>query len=260
MKQTEAVQGNLHSLGALQATYRDRPLQWRDVFLTFIPGCLAVLTPLVYGLWQRYYGAIKYGQAASNQWSKPWILLAGIALIPLLILVILRIRRDFRNIRFYEHGVHLRLGFLHNQILTWDQIKGINTRTVREKFLSMPFRTHQQTILYLVDEQIIRLDDEFKNLSEITYRLKAKIYPKQLTRSREIYHTDQLITFGPLTLSRKYIYIGKRKIALKNIDIIAIRAGHLLIATKNNHQERISISEIPNLEILLQLIDEGMNG
>ncbi len=152
------------------------------------------------------------------------------------------------------------MGFLNNQTFLWDQIKGINTRTVREKFLSIPLRTHQQTILYLVNDQIIRLGDEFKNLSELTDRLKAKIYPKQLTKSREIYHTNQLITFGPLTLSRNYIYIGQRKIALNKIEFIGVRGGHLLIATRINHQERISISEIPNLEILLQLIDEGMNG
>ncbi|MGD2156829.1 MAG: hypothetical protein PVG32_08160 [Anaerolineales bacterium] len=260
MKQIEFDRAIDNPLGTLQATFHDRPLQWRDLILTFIPGCLAVLAPLFYGLSRWYQGTTKFGQVAAIQWSKPWIVLATFALIALLLLAILRIRKSHRYINIYKNGIRLRLGFRKNHTITWGQIKGINTRSVQDKFLSKPLKTHQQITLHLVNNHKIRIDDEFNNFPEIATRLKAKIYPRQLLKSREIYHTNQLITFGPLTLSQKYIYVDNRKIPLESINFIGIRSGHLILSTKNNHQERISVSEIPNIEILLQLLRESMNG
>jgi hypothetical protein len=90
------------SLGPIIAVYRQRPLSWIDIFTWGFLGVVAVLVPLVYGFFRRRYAYTHYGPVAAMIWSRPWYLLALIALFAFIALTLYRLRRTRRFIAVHN--------------------------------------------------------------------------------------------------------------------------------------------------------------
>ena len=95
-------------LGGLVRRYNARRMSWGELLSLSVLGCLGVLGPLGYGIWQGQVVQAERGivaaQAASQNWY--WLALAGLGVFGLLVIVRLMARRGF--VAVHENGLALR--------------------------------------------------------------------------------------------------------------------------------------------------------
>ncbi|MBN1666808.1 MAG: hypothetical protein JW862_06955 [Anaerolineales bacterium] len=246
------------SLGPLLAEYRDRPLTWRDLVLTFTPAALAALAPLAYGNWRSWWGSLHYGPAVSQAWGMPWYLLSGLATLGLLLLAWLRLRRAGRWVRLHRAGlvIHTSSGLFKS--LHWGEIRGVAYQAQQLVFLGRVYRTRIDLYLHLEQGRRLRLDPHLPGLPELGTRIKARVYPQQLPQLRQAFHAGQDIHFGPVTLHKDRLTIHNQLVSWNQLIHLDLRGGYLVVELQNQAALKIPAREIPNLELLLQLIQEGV--
>ena len=248
-----------HPLGPIQAEYHDHKLTWRDLVLFFTPACLAVLAPWAYGTWRSWYGSQYYGPAAAETWGPPWFYLSAVALIALLLLALSRLRRSARWVHLHRDGLHIHTSFGRHIRLNWNQISGIAYRARQRSFLGRVYRTHHDLRIFPTQGKLIRLDPRIHNLDDLTARIKAKRYPRLLHQLRSQYLAGETIAFGSIHLGKKELGLKGRSYAWAQVIQVDLQAGCLMVELQNQPPEAIPAIRIPNIELLLQLIDEGVN-
>ncbi len=246
-------------LGPPTAIYRDRPLRWRDFFLIFLPGSVAVLAPFLYGLRRYLYARENYGPVAATSWSAPWFGLAAVTLIPLIILALQRVRRAHRVVVLHKQGLMVRWtgGQFHN--LYWEEISGIICDTITNQFLGIQLKTRHRLTILTQSEKGIRVDDRIPNLSEVTERIKAKIYPSLLPQLRAALQKGDSLYFGPVTLHKKTFQLRGREIPWELIARLSVVSGQLVVESKFNQKFKVPVGKIPNVDLLIQLLQEGVH-
>ena len=237
---------------------------WSDAVTLILPGSLGVLTPLLYGLARARYGFINYGPVAADHWSRPWYLLATIAYLIFTFVAISRIRASRRYIAVYERGLVLNLG--RKNILGWDEVAGVTTESVRNQFLGISSRPYVQGTIYPNIGKPVRLDNAIQNLPELLTILKAKLYPRLLPHLQSNLRSGQWLHFGLLAIQHKGIKLLKKHkpnraqpIPWSQITHINIESGFLVVELSDRPRLKLPVSQIPNIELLLQLIKMGVN-
>jgi hypothetical protein len=245
-------------LGPIVTVYRDRPLRWRDFFLVFMPATLMVLAPFAYGLWRNLYAQAYYGPVAARAWSWPWYALATTALVPLLLLALLRVRRAHRSITLHKKGLDIRWTGGQRHILPWRQISGLACNTVQHVFLSLPLGTQSYLTIFPLSGKPIYLDDRIPQLPDLATQLKNIIYPNLFPQLQAAYKKGETLYFGPVTLKQNSIQLREQEIPWKQITSLNIQVGELVVESKTKRPIKVPIGLIPNVELLIQLLQEGV--
>ncbi len=240
------------------AIYRDRSFRWRDLFTLFLPGTAAPLFPLLIGYWREQYALNNYGPVAAQSWSLPWYRLSILALIPLLWLALRRVRRAHRFIKVYPKGIIIQSTWGKRWKLTWSQIQGISGVKVQYKFFGIHIKSEYQAILHPLDGRPIKLDEQINDLEELCARIKGKIYPKLLQRCREAFQNGDTLTFGPIKINNYQIAIKNKTLPWAQVKSLEPAGGLLRLEYEENRRKKIPVKEIPNVEILLQILQEGV--
>jgi hypothetical protein len=251
------------SLGRPIQVFRYRPLDWKDALTLILPGTLAVLVPLLYGFRQYRYAA-HFGPVASAHWSRPWYALAALALIIFIFAAILRIRSSRRFISVHPAG--LQLGLSRRQTLRWEEIAGVATLAASYHFLGIPLVVRYQGIIYPNTGKPVRLTSAIQNLPDLLSMLKAYLYPRLLPNLKSNLEDGQWLHFGPIAICREGVHLSTRR-ATKKYDLIPwssvrrvnVTAGLLVVELSDQPNRKIPVARIPNFELLLQLIDEGVH-
>ena len=246
------------NIGSLVAIFRDRPLRWRDIFLTFIPGGLAVLTPLTYGVLRKRYALAYFGPIAAEIWSKPWFLLAEIALIAYLGLALSRLRRARQVVLVYKNAIAIRLYRKKSFLFYWDQLRGIACTTVQPTFFGRAFKTRHRIMIFPENGNPITLNDRIPKITELTGRLKAKLYPRLLPILRENLSKGNPLNFGPITLQQDCLLLEGTTIPWDQITSINVKRGRLIVESSINRPIKIPAGQIINIELLIQLLQDGV--
>ena len=247
-----------HPLGPIQVEYRDRRLTWRDLVLFFTPACLAVLSPWAYGTWRSWYASQYYGPVAAEAWGPPWFLLATVASLPLLLLVWTRLRRSSRWVRIHRDGIHVHTASGMHTRLPWEQITAVAYQASQMAFLGRVYHTHHQLHIYRVQGRPIRIDPRLNNLDDLAARIKAKRYPRLLNQLRTSYQAGETLSFGPLQIRKTDLVLQGQDYPWSQVKRVNLDAARLVVELQNQRQKSIPVTKIPNLELLLQLIDEGV--
>jgi hypothetical protein len=247
------------TLGPIIFIYHDRPLRWRDLLIIFIPGVLAVLAPLLYGLKRAIYASTYYGPVAAENWSWPWIGLATVALIPLLLLAIRRLRQSHRRVTLHKNGLNIRWTGSQDHNLSWDQIQGLACITTVPTFLGSTSKPRLRLTLYPISGKLIHIDDRLNGLPDLAERIKAKIYPRLLPQMRTAFHKGETLHFGPVRIHQQAINIRGREIPWEKVSRVNVNAGKLVVESQTKSPIRMSVEKIPNIELLIQVLQEGVN-
>jgi hypothetical protein len=255
-------------LATLIAVYR-KPS--RGLWSLLIPGFLGVLAPAGYGLWRADYAYTHFGPVAAGQWSRPWFLLAAAALGAFILLAIVRSLSARQAVAVFQKGLFLRRGLFRSQKLLWEQIAGIAAESVQEHFLRLPLKIHHQALLYPTLGKPIRLPANLENLPELVSRIKASLYPRLLPKLIENFRAGQWLYFGPLAIQQQSLHLGPPRIRLSEtaarkglipwsrIKHLTIRSGSLMVELHDHAPYRIPVAKIPNLELLLQIVQQEVN-
>jgi hypothetical protein len=244
------------SLGPLIATYRYRPLQWRESLTYLLLGLVAVGIPLAYGLYRFRDGYNNHGELAAVTWSRPWFLLAGFALICSSLLLVHRMRLAGRFIAVYQNGLALAVG--QKQLLRWEEISGIATDMIQPGlFANRRGVQYRAKIIPNIGRPIL-LAGAYQNLPECITRIKARLYPLLVPELKSSFSTGKWLYFGPVAIQRKTLRLGKNQFSWTQVKRVSIVKGVLVVELVDQTCKRIPVAKIPNFELLLQLIDQGV--
>lgn len=264
--------------GPFIARYRTRPLRWVEVLRLASLGAAAALAPYLYGAYLYRSSLPRYGRVAAELWSRPWLALSLLALALFALLVIVRLAAARRSIELFQKGLQLKLG--KPRFLPWSQLAGISTEvsavgwnTASDERLRYRARLHPTT------GSPILLGEQTEKLPELLSQIKAHLYPRLLPALRDEFHNGRWLHFGEIAISSEGFRLGanhRRRLELGWAEIrrMQVQRGQLTIeyvpmgktagaprsANANNHtdprQRRLEAGEIPNLELLLQLIQQ----
>jgi len=251
------------TLGGLIRVFRHRPLGWIEALLLILPGGFAVLTPLFYGFGRARYAARYFGPVAADHWSRPWYILAGIAFVVFLLAATYRLWRSRQYVAVHTGG--LRLNLAGQRALRWEQIAGITTDTVSYHFLSISTRPHLQGVIYPNTGKPIQLTKEIQDLPELLTILKAKLYPRLLPNLQANLNSGQWLHFGRLAIQNRGIKLlnhmpkQDQPIPWSHVTHVDVDSGFLVVELCDRPQLKLPVSQIPNIELLIQLIQLGVN-
>ncbi len=249
------------TLGRFIAEYRGQPTNMRDVLGWYLPELLLVGGVLIYGGWRTYVGYMLYGPMAANIWGRPWFILAALFAIPILLLAYRYLRRVRFHVNLHENGLHLSPP--NNVSLRWKQISGIATETIRYHLLGRQLYTRCRVAIYPTTTAPVFLDHRLQNLPELAEKIKEKIYPSIYPQLRTQLRSGQTLYFGTVKIWQKALGVNKHTYEWSHIKHINLQAGALIIALEKQgwlrRQIRIPTAQIPNIELLLKLIDEEIN-
>lgn len=242
------------SLGPLLAYSRHRPFRWIDFLIWIALGILAVLLPFLYGFYRRRYAYMNFGPVAATLWSRPWFLLALIALIVFLILVIYRFLISRRFVAVHKRGVRLSLS--KQRTFLWAEIAGIATNTTQYQFFGRSLRTRHIAYLYPNLGKPIQLDNALQDLPELLTHLKARLYPRISPILHSDFNQGKWLHFGTIAIQQNNIQINKKQFEWSDVEHISVNKGKLIINTNPKSKHILPISKIPNIELLLQIIQQ----
>jgi len=245
------------------AVYRFRPFQRRDIFTLIFPGILSVMTPLIYGYQRANYAYTQFGPVAAGNWSRPWYALALFALLVFLFLSLFRLIQVRYFVAVYKKGLHIRFG--STQVLRWEQIAGVAFRASQRHFLGIPFHLRYHAVLYPGSGKPIDLPGGINNLPELVSHIKAHLYPRLLPEMQSSFQAGKWLYFGPIAIQQSAIKLGagaraaQRSLPWSVVDQLRVQSGYLVVELKNGPRQRLPVSQTPNLEILLDIIQSGVS-
>lgn len=246
-------------LGRPLSIHRGLPLQWSELLFIFFPASLLVIAPLTYGLWRAWYAYTNFGPAAAGAWARPWYLFAMLALVPFSLLAVRRMFLASRYVAVHENGLRLRLSPFSNLPLTWDEITGVASAAYQDHFLGLELQLRPQLSIHTVTGRQIRLDGRFQKIASLTRRVKSNLYPRLWPAMCEQLHSGRPVQFGRLAVHPQAFYLGNRPIPWEQVTRLSIRSGYLVVESPAGGPLRIPVAQIPNLELMLQLVEWGIN-
>jgi hypothetical protein len=262
--QTTTSSDDQKNLGPAVASYGSRRRAWREAWIWPLPGVILACVLIIAGLDWYYYGYTQYGPTAAQSWSLNWLfwgILVGILTIMVTVWQVLNARV---RVNLFRYGIEVHIPFRTPLSLRWEDITGIASATIQDKLWGHILRTRHQLTIFLTQGKPITLDDHIHSLSEMTTRIKANLYPRLLPGYRARFQAGESLRFGPLSIQANTLSIRNRQIPWVKVTHITVSAGHLVVETHEQGSEhkkniRIPITQIPNLELLFQVLQRGLN-
>ena len=242
---------------ATQQHYPSRAMN-REDWMLYLLALAIPLGLLGYGLWRVYLGYAQFGRAAMVSWGQPWFTSAAWAVIPLFILTVRAVWFARREVLIVEQGlVPYGMG---RKPIPWKHIEGLTIDDTRYHLLRLTLRTRYRVRLLPTTGKPITLDDRFDNLHGLAEAIKKRCFPRLLPELRAQLQANQWVYFGPLRFNRTQLEMGKRCVPWQQVHSLHVQAGMLVVELDGNRPVRILSAKIPNVELLLQLVEELYTG
>lgn len=239
-------------------TYRGRKFRFSDIFIFFLPGLCAILGSFFYGGYLFSYAYQKYGPVAAQSWSQPWFILSLIAVIIFSGLFFYRLFNSRRYAAVYDEGLELNL--TKWKTATWEEITGVTAITIQPYFFRLHLPPSQIGILHYSDGETIRIQDNISDTKGLLSEIKVKVYPILIKRFEREFRSGEKLCFGPVGIDKQHFSLTNGK-SVKNraynwqqIKQIDLQSSNLMIEFRDYPSKRILAAEIPNIELMLQLI------
>jgi len=238
--------------------YRGRQFRFSDVIIFFLPGLCAILSSFFYGgyvYWDAYQG---FGPTAAKSWSQPWFFISFTALIIFSSLLFYRLFNARRYAAVYDEG--LKLNLTKSKTTTWEEIIGVTAITTQPYFFRLHLPPTQTGILHYRNGQTIKIQDNISDLPGLLSQIKAKVYPILFPRFERDFRSGEKLFFGPIGVDKQHFSLSSSKSAQnraynwQQIKHINLQSGNLMIEFWDHPIVSIPAAEIPNIELMLQLI------
>jgi hypothetical protein len=234
--------------------YHLQRLEWRDLARVFLPLILVILSPLGYGFWRTLYGYSSFGPAAAAKWGRPWFLLSGILVIPLLLYSLRRLKRAHNWIKIYSWGIQYHQPLRRKKQLKWNEIQGITYYSVSKSFLGLFKNTINHLILYSAKYSPFRCHPELAGKSGLKKVIKQQVYEGLKPRLVQSFRKGKTIPFGGVSISSEKILLPKVEIPWNFVEGIAVEKGALNVKLTAQNTIEVPIHNLINLEILIHII------
>lgn len=242
--------------------YNGKRINRGEIITIFFLFIALFVIPFLVGFYRAVYGYAHYGVVAGISWGLVWFIFSFSILILIAIYCIYRLNIARFSISLHKSGVYFHRLLGKSQFFQWNDISAlyVNLKQVNSKYRALSInaliRTKENETLSLRESSI-------ENLPELITQIKSAVYIHLNPVFRERFRAGEAISFGPIDIQRKYIKI--KRLGIKppspiipwmEVSLITVRSGYLLVKLNNNSLYRIRAAKIPNLEILLRLIED----
>jgi hypothetical protein len=118
--------------------------------------------------------------------------------------------------------------------------------------------THVYTLFNRQNERLV-LNDAYVKVEALAKSIEQSVYPMLYQRAAGLYNAGQVLTFGPVAISKGGIQIGKKTYPWAEVNQVSIHQGILRVSKKDGgwfSGASAMASSIPNLSVLLSIIDQ----
>ncbi len=249
---------SLPGLGRPLAYHPARNLdRWGSLMLllAFLTGAAAACS---YGGYQAYLGTQTYGPAViDDRLAVPLGLAAGLSLLALLgaWLVLAAWRRAAV---VYEGGFALR-DLRGVRLWRWADVDELRLAVTRHYAIGIyTGTTHAYVIL---DHRHTRLafTDAYARVEELGRAIEENTFPILYPRAAAAYNAGETLVFGPVSLTKTSLQVGRKEFPWSEIDQVSVRRGILAVSRKDGgwfSGSSTSVAAVPNLRVLLSVIDQ----
>lgn len=245
------------SLGKQIATFHGRPIQLPTWVLLFLPGGLIVAFCFAYGTYLAADTYQQYGPVMAIMRSQSWLLLGTILLILLSAYLIYCVLVALQRIRVFEGGLQLRSFFLRSRSYRWSEISGIASSATMLTFFGRELRTVPRGTIYTWQGRRINLSNQLVGLPRLVKIAKSRIYPLLWPQVKSAFDSGKPVQFGRVKVSQEEMTISNRSIPWSEIIRIYTAGGYLVVELHDNSSRKVPTIDIPNLELLLKVVDWG---
>ena len=249
---------SVNGLGALLGYYPARKAnRWGNLVVCLLLLAGAVLV-FLYGLYSGFLGYQLHGPAV----------IGDRITVPLLIAVLLFILGWLagwgayinwsKGVAVYEHGLAYRdrAGL---QTWRWDEILTMTSAVTRHYTNGIyTGTTHVYTLLDRQNHRLI-LADAICRVEDLAKVIDMNTFPRLYPLAVDQYNAGELLLFGPVTISKQGMTIGKKTYPWGEVKQVSIHHGTLRVTRKEGGRSsggRAAASAIPNIHVLLAIIQQ----
>jgi hypothetical protein len=155
---------------------------------------------------------------------------------------------------------HLGLAFrTHGPEVTlwrWGEVATIQSNLV-DNYLrhgGLPRAAHEYTLTHQAGAKVI-LDDALKDVETLGTVIKDAVYRLIAPPLEQRYQQGEALAFGPVTIQRQNgLQLEGKLYAWDTIQNVDVNKGVLEVALRDGHKLAARVAQMPNLELLCQLI------
>jgi len=265
---------NPPELGERIAFYTGHRLKRKDLWWILL-GCLLWVVPLVYAGWLFRKYELENGVLAAYYWIQPFIMLAYLAFLILGTWLTYRIWSAKRFVGVYQNGLRWRLKGFRVHHLIWSDLEGIACATTERVVFLKSLREEHQAVLYRKNKPAVAIDNRIEDYNGLIEIIKAQFYPTIFPNLLASFQNGQRLQFGPIAIQKSSFYIARaipqnefpdrpyqakamNSFAWAQLTDLSVNSGFLMVKSGNSKMKKIPVSQIPNFEILLKIVEQGV--
>lgn len=263
-----------HNLGDFVSIHCWRGFNRRDLWWILL-GFAGLLLLVGYGAWIFRSTETKNGAIAAFYRSEPWFMLAYLVFLSFMTLLLYRLWTSRRFVAVYQNGLCWRVKGFRTHTMTWDRLAGIAEATVETKFFRKTLSFEQRSLIYPKQAAPVEFDERLQDLPGLVNEIKKLFYPQIYPELLEEFNAGREIHFGPVTIQNQVLQVAKNiptqdflqpSYQPKRVHSVpwtqnlglTVHSGFLVVKSGNSMMKRIPLSQIPNFEILLKMIEQGV--
>ena len=213
---------------------------------------------LLYAAYVAYMQWLRYGPAVIGQY------LTWPALIAFGLFLLGAILAWSACVNWNKAGVVYQNGFAYNdhrglQVWRWQEVASTRAAVARRYINGIYIGTTRVYTLEQVNGARLVLNDAIARVEELVGVIEQRTFPLLYERAAQGYNAGQVLVFGPVTLSKAGIQIGKKNYPWDEVERVSIRQGFFQISRKDGgwfSNINIAISAVPNLRVMLSIVDQ----
>lgn len=224
-------------------------------FFLLLTGALLVF---LFGIYQTYVAVQQHGPAMIDD-KLPVPLGISFILIALGLLAGWSAYANWKKcVMAYDRG------FAYNdrkgiQVWRWEDVVSLTSAITRHYTNGIYTGTTHVYTLYNRQNQRLVIADSIGKVEELAKIIDENIFPLLYERTADQYNAGQAIAFGPVSISKTGIAIGKKTYPWTDVKEVSIHQGILKVSRKEGgwfSGASAAAAVIPNLRVLLTIIHQ----
>lgn len=243
---------SINGVGAPVAYFQpSRPARIVPIVGAAICGLGAALA-LAYGLAVTGTAYSRYGWAVVDVLGRTPALLFWLFIVGGLVFLIYAVVAWRKAVAVYEEGIALR-SLRALRAWSWADVTALYMAMTHEVGI-FPRTSHRYTIEHISGERA-SFDDWLENVGQLGALVSRQLVERRYPPAAARFNAGEPVNFGHLSLDQNEIRLKGRSVAWDQVESVTVRRGYFEIQGKDGKRSGLDVAAIPNLDVLLLLLD-----
>lgn len=220
-------------------------------------GLAGGLVALLLALWRWNYSLRNYGPAVVPRWTAPFLIAAGVSSAIGALALVGAGRGRRLTLSVHAEGLLLNRGG-RPLAIGWPSIEAVFASRTAYGVFGLQLGRRTACSLLLADGRRLRLDSRLDRMSRLVDLIREHLYPRLIHGYRQKLRAGEELSFGPLSIGKRGVALGRRTIAWDANPRAALQAGKLQLSyLEDGELKRVALPahRIPNVDLCAQLIE-----